>query len=94
MERESGERIAMNTPIQGTSADIMKIAMIKINQYMRENNCKSKLIIQIHDELVFDLAEDEKYLIDVFKNIMEEASNLRGRLVASYGIGKDWYSAK
>ena len=94
MEREFGKRIAMNTPIQGTSADIMKIAMIKVHNYMKENNCKSKLIMQIHDELVFDLANGEEYLVDVFKNIMEEASNLRVRLVASHGIGKDWYEAK
>ena len=60
MEREFGKRIAMNTPIQGTSADIMKIAMIKIHNYMKENNCKSKLIMQIHDELVFDLIEGEE----------------------------------
>lgn len=94
MEREFGKRIAMNTPIQGTSADIIKIAMIKIYNYMKENNCKSKLIMQIHDELVFDLVKEEEHLIEVFKNIMEEASNLRVRLVASYGIGKDWYEAK
>lgn len=94
MEREFGKRIAMNTPIQGTSADIMKIAMIKVYNYMKENNCKSKLIMQIHDELVFDLVKGEEHLIEIFKNIMEEASNLKVRLVASYGIGKDWYEAK
>jgi len=94
MEREFGKRIAMNTPIQGTSADIMKIAMIKVHDYMRQNNCKSKLIMQIHDELVFDLAKGEENLIEVFKNIMEEASNLRVKLVASHGVGKDWYEAK
>ncbi len=94
MEREFGKRIAMNTPIQGTSADIMKIAMIKIDDYIRTNNCKSKLIMQIHDELVFDLLDEENHLIEVFKNIMEEASNLSVKLVASYGIGADWYEAK
>lgn len=94
MEREFGKRIAMNTPIQGTSADIMKIAMIKVHDYLVNNKCKSKLIMQIHDELVFDVVSGEEYLIDILKNIMEEASNLRVRLVASYGIGKDWYEAK
>ena len=94
MEREFGKRVAMNTPIQGTSADIMKIAMIKIYDYMKEHKCRSKLIMQIHDELVFDLAPEETHLIEIFKNIMEEASNLKVRLVASYGIGKDWYLAK
>ena len=84
----------MNTPIQGTSADIIKIAMVNIYKYMEENKVKSKLIIQIHDELVFDLHPEELYLVDIFKNIMEEASNLRVRLVASSSVGKDWYDAK
>ena len=93
-EREFGKRVAMNTPIQGTSADIIKIAMLNIHRYMIDNNVKSKLIIQIHDELVFDLHPDELYLEGVFKNIMEEASNLRVKLVASSSIGEDWYDAK
>ena len=94
MEREFGKRVAMNTPIQGTSADIMKIAMIGVHNYIKNNDCRSKLIMQIHDELVFDLAPGEEHLIEVFKNIMEEASNLQVKLVASYGVGKDWYEAK
>lgn len=94
MEREFGKRVAMNTPIQGTSADIIKIAMIKVDEYIKVNKCKTKMIMQIHDELVFDLAPGEENLINVFKNIMEEASNLRVRLEASYGVGKDWYLAK
>ena len=93
-EREFGKRVAMNTPIQGTSADIIKIAMLNIHKYMMENNVKSKLVIQIHDELVFDLHPSELHLVDVFKKIMEEASNLRVRLVASSSVGKDWYDAK
>ena len=94
MEREFGKRVAMNTPIQGTSADIIKIAMIKVDDYLKINKCKTKMIMQIHDELVFDLAPGEEYLINVFKNIMEEASDLPVRLEVSYGIGKDWYLAK
>ena len=94
MEREFGKRVAMNTPIQGTSADIIKIAMIKIHAYMKANKCKSKMIMQIHDELVFDLAPNEDHLIEVFKNIMEEASELKVKLVASHGVGGDWYLAK
>jgi DNA polymerase-1 len=94
MEREFGKRVAMNTPIQGTSADIIKIAMIKIDEYLRMNKCKSKMIMQIHDELVFDLAPGEEHLINVFKNIMEEASDLPVRLEADYGVGPDWYLAK
>ena len=95
MEREFGKRVAMNTPIQGSAADIIKVAMININNYLKENNYKSKMILQIHDELVFDVVEEEKdKLIPVLTNMMEEASNLRVRLKAESGIGKDWYSSK
>ena len=86
--------MALNTPIQASSADILKMAMIEIDKKFSELNLKSKMLLQIHDELVFDLAPGEENLIEVFKNIMEEASNLKVRLVASYGIGKDWYLAK
>ena len=94
MEREFGKRVAMNTPIQGSAADIIKVAMIKINNYLKENNYKSKMILQIHDELVFDLVESEKELVIILEKMMEEASNLTVRLLAESGIGKDWYSAK
>ena len=95
MEREFGKRVAMNTPIQGSAADIIKVAMIKINDYLKANNYKSKMILQIHDELVFDVAEDEKeVLVPTLTKMMEEASNLTVKLLAESGIGKDWYSAK
>ena len=63
MEREFGKRVAMNTPIQGSAADIIKVAMIKINNYLKDNNYKSKMILQIHDELVFDVIEEEKEIL-------------------------------
>ena len=95
MEREFGKRVAMNTPIQGSAADIIKVAMIKINNYLKENNYKSKMILQIHDELVFDVIEEEKeILVPTLTKMMEEASNLTVKLLAESGIGKDWYSAK
>lgn len=95
MEREFGKRVAMNTPIQGSAADIIKIAMIKINNYLKDNNYKSKMILQIHDELVFDVVENEKEeLIPMLTKMMEDASNLIVKLKAESGIGKDWYSAK
>lgn len=95
MEREFGKRVAMNTPIQGSAADIIKVAMININNYLKTNNYKSQMIMQIHDELVFDISEDEKeVLIPTLTKMMEEASNLNVRLKAESGIGKDWYSAK
>jgi len=95
MEREFGKRVAMNTPIQGSAADIIKVAMIKINDYLKVNNYKSKMILQIHDELVFDVVEEEKeVLVPTLIKMMEEASNLTVKLLAESGIGKDWYSAK
>ena len=95
MEREFGKRVAMNTPIQGSAADIIKVAMIKINDYLKMNNYESKMILQIHDELVFDVKEEEKeILVPTLIKMMEEASNLTVKLVAESGIGTDWYSAK
>ena len=57
--RQSGERIAMNTPIQGTSADIIKMAMIKIDEEMQNAHFKSKMLLQVHDELIFDTKKEE-----------------------------------
>ena len=95
MEREFGKRVAMNTPIQGSAADIIKVAMININNYLKENKFKSKMIMQIHDELVFDVVEEEKeFLVPTLTTMMEEASNLSVRLKAESGIGQDWFSAK
>lgn len=95
MEREFGKRVAMNTPIQGSAADIIKVAMININNHLKDNNYKSKMILQIHDELVFDVVEEEReVLVPTLVKMMEEASNLNVRLLAESGIGKDWYSAK
>ena len=95
MVRQFGQRVAMNTPIQGSAADIIKVAMIKINNYLKENNYESKMILQIHDELVFDIKEEEKeVLVPTLIKMMEEASNLTVKLLAESGIGKDWYSAK
>ncbi len=95
MEREFGKRVAMNTPIQGSAADIIKTAMITINSYLKDHDFKSKMILQIHDELVFDLVEREKEtLVPMLTKMMEDASSLTVKLKAESGIGKDWYSAK
>jgi DNA polymerase-1 len=93
--REFGKRVAMNSPIQGTAADIIKKAMTDVDKLLVENDFKTKMILQIHDELVFDVIEEEKdILVPVLTMMMEEASNLRVKLKAESGIGKDWYSAK
>lgn len=92
--RSFGERIALNTPIQGTAADIIKIAMVKVFDYLRENKMKSKLILTIHDELILEAADDEvdKLAKDV-KHIMETVTDMGVDLKVDYSIAKDWYEA-
>ena len=95
MIRNSGERIALNTPIQGTSADIIKKAMVDIAQQFKENNIKSKMIIQVHDELVFDvLKEEEDIVIDIVKQCMENVYKFNVPLKVEIEKGENWYQAK
>lgn len=95
MRRQFGERVAMNAPIQGTAADIMKIAMIKVFMRLRKENLKSKLILQIHDELLIETAPDE---VEVVKKLlteeMEKAADLKVPLIAECSVGSDWFEAK
>lgn len=93
--RQTGERIALNTPIQGTSADIIKKAMVEVDKKFKENNIKTKMIIQVHDELIFDVVESEKekvesIVVDVMENIIKLDVPLK--VNADYGI--NWYEAK
>ena len=93
--RQQGERIALNTPIQGTSADILKKAMIEIDKKLREKNLKTKMILQVHDELVFDVLDEELEEIKVIvKDIMENTYKLNVPLNVDIEIGNDWYQAK
>lgn len=95
MIRQAGERIAMNTPIQGTSADILKMAMIKIDEEMAKNNLKSKLLLQVHDELIFDCIDSEKEeLTKIVKDAMENTVKLDVALKASLDFGPTWYDTK
>ena len=95
MVRKFGERVAMNTPIQGTAADIMKIAMINVYRALKEKGLKSKILVQVHDELLIETAEDE---VEIVKRLlvenMEKAANLEVPLKAEVEIGKNWYEAK
>lgn len=95
MVREFGKRAAMNAPIQGSAADLIKIAMIHIQREMTEQKVKSKMILQVHDELIFDVVQDE---IELMKNLiqtgMEKAMDLRVPLVAECQVGSTWYEAK
>ena len=95
MIRQSGERMALNAPVQGTAADIMKKAMIEIDYKMEELGLKSKMLVQVHDELVFDVVkEEEKTLKDIVIDIMKNAYKLDVPLDVSYEIGDNWYDAK
>ena len=95
MIRQSGERIALNTPIQGTSADIMKIAMVKIFNEMKENNLKSKMLLQVHDELIFDVIDSEKKVLErIVKSNMENCVKLDVPFKVSADYGTDWYETK
>ena len=93
--RQSGERMALNTPIQGTSADILKKAMIEIYDLFSEKKLKSKMIIQVHDELVFDVYKDEKEVVEqIVKEKMENVYKLNVPLKVDINIGTSWYEAK
>ncbi len=87
-----GERIAMNSPLQGTESDIIKIAMINIAKRFADNNLKSKLILQIHDELVIEAKESEKEIVSkILKEEMENVIELKVPLTVNLSCGKTWY---
>ena len=95
MQRSFGERVAMNSPIQGTAADIIKIAMIKVWEALRQSGLKSRLILQVHDELLIETAQDEieqvqKILVDNMKSAVE----LSVTLEVDVHFGENWYEAK
>lgn len=95
MQRSFGERIAMNAPIQGTAADIIKIAMIRVHDRLKNEGLKSRLLLQVHDELLVETAEDE---IEQVNRILEEgmkgAAHLAVELEIDSHTGKNWYEAK
>lgn len=92
--REAAERAALNAPIQGSAADIMKIAMIRAEQTLAEAHVKSRIILQIHDELVVEIAPGEgDQVTELVRNAMEHAVNLAVPLDVSCGIGSDWQLA-
>jgi DNA polymerase-1 len=90
-----GERLAMNTPIQGTAADIIKIAMVNVFKALQNNNLKSKLILQVHDELVVQVHKDELERVkEIVKYEMENALKLSVPLVVDMNTGNNWYETK
>lgn len=95
MIRQQGERIALNTPVQGSSADILKKAMIEIYQEFKEKNLKSKMLIQVHDELVFNVLNDELDIVkEIVERVMENTYQLNVPLKVDIETGRDWYEAK
>ena len=94
MLRSSSERNAINAPIQGSAADIIKIAMININSELKKQSLKSKMLLQVHDELVFDVHKSEKDQIkDIVKTTMESAVKLKVPLKIDLEFGKNWLEA-
>ena len=95
MVRQFGSRAAMNTPIQGTAADIMKIAMINVYNELKKRNLKSKIVLQVHDEMMIEVPENE---IEEVKNILQEcmqnAVKLKVPLIAEVSIANNWYDCK
>jgi DNA polymerase-1 len=94
MLRSFGERVARNMPIQGTAADIIKIAMIKVDKRLSEENMKSKLILQVHDELIVEAPKDEaQKALEIVTEEMENACKMKVLLRADGSIGKTWFDA-
>ena len=92
MQRSFGERVAMNAPIQGTAADIIKIAMIRVWKRLKEENLKSRLILQIHDELLVETAQDElEQVAAIMEKEMKNAADLAVSLEIDLHTGKNWY---
>lgn len=94
MQRQFGERIAMNTPIQGTAADIIKIAMIRVARRLKEELPEAKLLLQVHDELLVEVPEkDARTAAGILEEEMKAAASLSVSLEVGTGIGADWYEA-
>ncbi len=95
MQRQFGERIAMNSPIQGTAADIIKLAMIRVDQRLKKENLHSRLLLQVHDELLVETKMEELSQVqEILSQEMQHAAQLAVRLEIDMHSGKDWYQAK
>ena len=93
--RGFAERTAINSPIQGSAADILKIAMIRLDQALTDGNFKTRMLLQVHDEIVLEVPENELTAIKTLvKDIMESAIELVVHLKADESAGKTWYEAK
>lgn len=94
-KREAARRAALNAPVQGSAADLIKIAMLRIDEMLTQGNYKTKMVLQIHDELLFCMDESEKdELMPKIAKIMVECVDLPVRLTVESSLGKTWYEAK
>ena len=95
MTRAFGERAAKNMPLQGSSADIIKLAMLGVYNRLKKEGLKSELVLQIHDELIIDAFKDEEQKVTkILKEEMENAVSLDVPLTVSISSGKSWFDAK
>lgn len=95
MQRQFGERIAMNSPIQGTAADIMKIAMTRVNRALKKEGLSARIVLQVHDELLLEVPEEECETVkELLRREMQAAADLRVRLEVSVSEGHSWYETK
>ncbi len=95
MQRSFGERVAMNSPIQGTAADIIKIAMVRVHQELKKAKLDSRLILQVHDELLIEAKEEELDQVkEILKREMMGAAKLEVPLEIDMHTGESWYDAK
>ncbi|MDQ6892704.1 MAG: DNA polymerase I [Acidobacteriota bacterium] len=93
--RGNAERMALNAPFQGAAADIIKIAMVRLDQALAERRLDSRLVLQVHDELVLETPDEEvEAASELVREVMEGAANLRVRLIVDVGSGRDWLAAK
>ena len=94
LKKQAAERVAINMPIQGSAAELIKIAMIDIQKNIENDKLNSKMILQIHDELLFEYPlDEEQHLISMVKKSMENAMSLKVPIIVDYGFGKDWFEA-
>ncbi len=95
MIRQQGERMALNTPIQGSSADILKKAMIDVYNSFKKHNLKSKMLLQVHDELIFNVVKEELPMVEKIVNeCMDNVYELDVPLKVDIQTGNNWYEAK
>ena len=93
--RQFGERVAMNMPIQGTAADIIKIAMVRVDRALKDGGYKARLVLQIHDELIVDTPKDEAEAVaKLMQSCMESVADFRVKLIAEAKCGESWYDTK